>query len=331
MDEKTRTSRPIMRVIDTFSGAGGASIGYAAAGLQIATAAEIWSVARENYTSNLNHPCDAVDMSNIDACVEEFKALQADVFAGSPPCQNFSSAGPRREGKKAALTIAFATIIARLGTPWIIMENVPEVLESDAYEEARDILTTAGYGLTEAIINAANAGVPQRRLRLVMIGRLGQRHGFARSRIDRSLSHTEMTVREAFGGLPPFEHYYRHPRTYGRRAIFSVDEPSPTIRGVNRPVPPKYARHPGDTTDPKDVRAMSARERAIIQTFPADYQWKGGKGEIDLMIGNAFPPKLAEFASRHVVEMQNEMDNGTFIAEEPEYTMQSLFHYQIPV
>ena len=65
---------------------------------------------------------------------------------------------------------------------------------------------------------------------------------------------------------------------------------------------------------------MNAQERAIIQTFPADYQWKGGKGEIDLMIGNAFPPKLAEFTARHVVEMQNEMDDGTFIAEEPEYT-----------
>ena len=76
---------------------------------------------------------------------------------------------------------------------------------------------------------------------------------------------------------------------------------------------------------------MSAQERAIIQTFPADYQWKGKKGEIDLMIGNAFPPKLAEFAARHVVEMQNEMNDETFVAEEPEYTMQSLFHGLIPV
>ena len=37
-----------------------------------------------------------------------------------------------------------------------------------------------------------------------------------------------------------------HPRSYARRAIFSVDEPSATIRGVNRPIPIGYKFHNAD-------------------------------------------------------------------------------------
>lgn len=49
-----------------------------------------------------------------------------------------------------------------------------------------------------------------------------------------------MTIREYLGDEFGTEFYYRHPRSYARRGIFSIDEPSPTIRGVNRPIPGTY-------------------------------------------------------------------------------------------
>lgn len=106
------------------------------------------------------------------------------------------------------------------------------------------------------------------------------------------------TVRDYFGDSLPFEYYYRHPRNYNRRAVFSVDEPAPTMRGVNRPVPKGYPGHPNDAcslAERPEVRALTTAERAQIQTFPVDFRWVGSKTDVEQMVGNAVPVKLAEF------------------------------------
>ncbi|WP_344573517.1 DNA cytosine methyltransferase [Streptomyces lunalinharesii] len=43
---------------------------------------------------------------------------------------------------------------------------------------------------------------------------------------------------------------------------------------------------------PEPIR-ITAREAGILQTFPADYPWRGTKGEQFSQIGNAVPPRLA--------------------------------------
>lgn len=94
------------------------------------------------------------------------------------------------------------------------------------------------------------------------------------------------------------EYYYRHPRTYDRRGIFSIYEPAPTIRGSNRPLPPEYKCHPQDAIDPKEgVRALTFRERALIQTFPDDFVWLNSPTINNQLIGNAVPVKLAEYVA----------------------------------
>jgi DNA (cytosine-5)-methyltransferase 1 len=96
----------------------------------------------------------------------------------------------------------------------------------------------------------------------------------------------------------PFEHYYRHPRSYARRAVFSIDEPSPTIRGVNRPIPKGYPGHAGDPVPvSRDMRALTTQERAWIQTFPVDFKLPGTKSDSEQVIGNAVPVKLAEYVA----------------------------------
>ena len=96
---------------------------------------------------------------------------------------------------------------------------------------------------------------------------------------------------------------YRHPRNYCRRAIFSVYEPSPTIRGVNRPVPPNYKRNHLDTADPAEVRALTSYERSRIQTFPKTWRWvldesSRTKTDVELLIGNAVPINLSRFVGQ---------------------------------
>jgi len=44
-------------------------------------------------------------------------------------------------------------------------------------------------------------------------------------------------------------------------------------------------------------------ERAAIQTFPPDFRWPAkGKGDLERAIGNAVPPKLAEYVARAILE-----------------------------
>ena len=108
----------------------------------------------------------------------------------------------------------------------------------------------------------------------------------------------QMTIRDYFGEALKIDYYYRHPRSYNRRAIFSIDEPSPTIRGVNRPKPETYNLHQGDPIAIEDlhmIRSLTTKERSQIQTFPDCFDLSDTKTNIEQMIGNAVPVNLAKF------------------------------------
>ncbi len=112
-----------------------------------------------------------------------------------------------------------------------------------------------------------------------------------------------MTVREYLGDAFNLEFYYLHPCSYARRAIFSVDEPSPTIRGVNRPIPSTHQFHPGNpVTSLEGLRRLTTLERAHLQTFPANFVFTGGKTDLEQQIGNAMPVQLATYLAGHILE-----------------------------
>jgi DNA (cytosine-5)-methyltransferase 1 len=115
-----------------------------------------------------------------------------------------------------------------------------------------------------------------------------------------------MTVRDYFGKNIDTNYYYRHPRNYSRRAIYSIDEASPAIRGVNRPIPKGYPGHPGDPVAVSEsVRPLTTLERSQIQTFPKDFVRAGNKTEIEQMIGNAVPANLAKFVALAIIDYYN--------------------------
>jgi DNA (cytosine-5)-methyltransferase 1 len=118
-----------------------------------------------------------------------------------------------------------------------------------------------------------------------------------------------MTLRKYFRNRLPFEHYYRHPRSYARRGVFSVDEPSPTIRGVNRPIPRGYPGHEGDTVAiSESLRSLTTQERARIQTFPATFKLPGSKTDVEQVLGNAVPVKLAEYVAKHLADYIDQLE-----------------------
>ncbi|MDR0528018.1 MAG: DNA cytosine methyltransferase [Zoogloeaceae bacterium] len=304
-------------IVDLFAGCGGLSRGFQDAGFDIVGAFEYWGTAAACYEANFDHPVFRDDLSDVQAAVSGIKKLSPEIIIGGPPCQDFSHAGKRIEDKRAALTEAYAEIIFSIRPRWFVMENVDRAQKSGAYAAAREIFKGAGYGLTETVLDASLCGVPQKRKRFFCIGSLGAEDGFLESYIASHLSKKETTLRDYFGDSLDFEYYYRHPRNYSRRAVYSIDEPSPTVRGMNRPVPPGYPGHPNDASElDNTIRALTTLERALIQTFPPNFRWAGNKTEIEQMIGNAVPVKLAEFVAKalahHIGQCERQVDYSAF-------------------
>lgn len=290
-------------------------MGFQNAGHAVCAAFDNWKPAVDIYRKNfLNHPIFECDLGDKDIDMSLLTCYEPELVIGGPPCQDFSSAGKRDESLgRANLTVCFAGIVKAAAPKWFVMENVERASGSRALAKARKMLKESGYGITEIILEASYCGVPQRRKRLFLIG---EHHGLEKGVLPylvKNQSSKPMTVRDYFGDKLGIEHYYRHPRSYQRRGVFSIDEPSPTIRGVNRPIPATYRSHPGDTYKvTSKLRPLTTKERSLIQTFPEDFIFEGTKADLEQMIGNAVPVKLAEYVADCINEY---IENGPI--EEP--------------
>ena len=232
-----------MNTIDLFSGCGGLSLGFEEAGFNVLAAFDKWKPAVEIYKNNFNHPIFETDLSD-DKIIEQIRAFAPEIIIGGPPCQDFSSAGKRDETLgRADLTISYAQIIASIKPKWFLMENVARIEKSRILKKAIEVFKTSNYGLTMQVLNASFCGVPQRRKRFFLIGRLGGKDHELDYYLAKNQAKEEMTLSDYFGDSLGLEFYYRHPRSYARRGIFSIYEPSPTVRGVNRPMPKTYKKH----------------------------------------------------------------------------------------
>lgn len=297
-----------MNVIDLFAGCGGLSLGFIHAGYDICAAFDHWKPAIDVYRNNFSHPIIHYDVEQFNGETSMFEPYAPDIVIGGPPCQDFSSAGKRNENLgRSELTITFAKIVATLKPQWFVMENVERAIKSKAYAEAYHIFQQAGYGLTQSILDASVCGVPQLRKRLFLLGHLFGKHNALLPYLYHNVANKPMTLRDYFGNSLGIEHYYRHPRSYQRRAVFSIDEPSPTIRGVNRPIPSNYRRHPGDTAPVTNaLRPLTTKERSMVQTFPQDFVFIGTKSDVEQMIGNAVPVNQAAYVARCIQSYIND-------------------------
>jgi DNA (cytosine-5)-methyltransferase 1 len=306
-----------MQTIDLFSGCGGMSLGFQNAGFEIKVAFDKWDAAINVYQQNFDHPIHQVDLSDAKAA-GRLKQYTPEIIIGGPPCQDFSSAGKRDETLgRADLTVTFAEIVADIRPNWFVMENVERIKKSHVLKTAKAILRKAGYGLTEEVLLASHCGVPQSRKRYFLVGELGGQDNSLLPYYKKNMTQKPMTVHDYLGDSLGIEHYYRHPRSYQRRAIFSIHEPSPTIRGVNRPIPKNYKRHSGDPVPiTSALRPLTTQERASIQTFPSNFAFEGTKSQMEQMIGNAVPARLAQFVANCILEYCEDREKSEPLREE---------------
>lgn len=284
------------------------------AGFDVLAGFDFWDDAIDVYKRNFSHPVIKQDLMNVDEASEKIRVYEPEMIIGGPPCQDFSSAGKRDENNgRGDLTVSYAKIISKVRPQWFVMENVERITKTQKLVDAIAIYKNAGYGLTYTVLDASLCGVPQKRKRFVMVGRLGAKDNFMLSQLNGNLAKKPMTVADYFGDKLDIKYYYRHPRSYVRRGIFSVDEPSPTIRGVNRPMPAGYELRPNDPVKSKDgIRPLTTTERAMVQTFPKDFVFLGSKTNQEQMIGNAVPVNLGKYVAEAIKSYAEnpEMENN---------------------
>lgn len=313
-----------MKVVDLFCGCGGLSLGFMEAGFKVLAGIDFWNDAIEVYKKNFVHPVINQNLIDVEESSSIIESYSPEMIIGGPPCQDFSSAGKRDENNgRGDLTVSYAKIISTVRPEWFVMENVERIRKTQKLSDAVRIYKDAGYGLTCTVLDASLCGVPQKRKRFVMIGHLNSPDDFMNYHLNKNLAKKPMTVADYFGDMIGVKYYYRHPRSYARRGIFSTDEPSPTIRGVNRPMPNGYKLRPNDPVQTKEgIRHLTTKERSMIQTFPEDFIFVGSKTAQEQMIGNAVPVKLAKYIAeaikQYIERFPNGLENSIDAAFKPE-------------
>jgi len=301
----------MITAVDLFCGCGGLSLGFQKAGIEILVAMDNWNIALDIYQQNFDHPVIYQNLKDEVAAVKIIQTISPEMIIGGPPCQDFSSAGKQPiNGNRANLTHNFANIVCDIKPQWFVMENVPRITKSQIFKDISRQFLRSNYGLSSIVLNASLCNVPQSRSRFFLIGQLGGKQNALVPLFKKGLASKPMTVRDYLGNRLNLQYYYRHPRSYARRGIFSIDEPSPTIRGVNRPIPPNYKLHSGDPQDIdlSKIRPLSTIERSYIQTFPDSFKFCGTKTNLEQIIGNSVPINLAYFVASTILKYVKEGD-----------------------
>ncbi len=171
-----------MKVLDTFAGAGGFSLGFEMAGFEIVGAIERDKWASDTYKenhSNVNVVVGDITELTDDYILEQFSLNRPDVILGGPPCQGFFSIANRNSGDpkdpRNSLFEEFLRVGKLLNPDVMIMENVPNLIKSKTAnkEKVIDIIVSEmedmGYNVYVKILEAYNYGIPQLRKRLFVI------------------------------------------------------------------------------------------------------------------------------------------------------------------
>lgn len=167
---QTQPKRP--SVVSLFSGCGGLDLGFLDAGFELLWANELETDACATYRQNIGSEIVAGDINELLDSIPK-----ATILIGGPPCQAFSLVGRRvPEDPRAKLVFSFVEAVKRVEPDAFVMENVPGMAAAKVDgDRLSDYLTIAferiGYQVEVLSLIATDFFVPQKRKRLIMVGR----------------------------------------------------------------------------------------------------------------------------------------------------------------
>jgi len=323
--------------VDLFAGCGGMALGFRRAGFRSVWAVEQDPDAAATYRANFHHRVHAGPIEDVVEVPRQ--AAQADVVIGGPPCQGFSPLGRFKVRPEHAqmndLWLEFMRIVRMIGPRAVLIENVPQFLESEQGRAAVGALERTGFSVVSTVLDAYDYGVPQHRRRAFLlasrVGPVDVPRPPKRPRVR--------TVRRAFAGLTEEPtgvdwHVGRHPtdlsleryavipaggnrfdllkrlpdktpvcwrkKTDGSTDVFGrlvLDQPSGTIRTEF------FKPEKGRYLHPTAHRPITHREAMRLQSFPdgtgrGKFVWHGSNVSVARQVGNAVPPRLAYYLAR---------------------------------
>jgi len=322
---------PQISTIDLFAGAGLLSHAFSEFGCRSSLAVEADSRAERSFATNIGADAFARDVRHVipgEAC---------DILIAGPPCQGFSTLGKRDASDERNDLSLFVADWARQRSPSVVVvENVPQFLESPQLHKLVRRMRRQGYCSTQWTLNAADFGTPQLRVRSFVIF---SRIGLPPPPIP--CAGQPKTVREAFKGLPatPARRGMHVAPTPGALALarFKVIPPRGDKRDVMREAPelcpPSWLRMGAQATDvwgrldpespantlrccfqnaskgryvhPTADRVLTLKEGARLQGIPDTWKFFGDAKSIARQIGNGVPIPLGRAVAAQVVSLLN--------------------------
>lgn len=203
-----------MNLIDLFAGCGGLSLGFEMAGYNIPVAIEKDEWASETYKKNhLSTKVITEDITQILdlSTVLPDKKMKIHGIIGGPPCQGFSLSGNRdKNDPRNSLFMEFVRFVRHFEPEFFVMENVMGILsmQTKSGESVKDLIeaefSSSGYNVDTFILNAADYGVPQSRIRVFFIG-LKKNKKYDKGKLTPTVTHTgdqQITIEQAIMDLP---------------------------------------------------------------------------------------------------------------------------------
>lgn len=331
-------------VVDLFCGVGGMAHGFLREGYTVVGGVDLDRSCEYAFQTNNRAPFLHADVATLPAKkLQELYDPQAPrVLVGCAPCQPFSLY-TNRDGPDHSwrLLRSFARLAVATMPDVVSMENVPRLVNHRIFREFVKCLEDVGYHVSYSNVRGPDYGIPQRRTRLVLfasgfapihlvppthtpdkrktvrdaIGKLPQIAAGETCQTDplhraRGLSPMNRLRLEATaegGGWADWSENLRlacHGKAKGKtfRSVYGRmrwDEPSPVITtqciGIGN----------GRFGHPSQLRALSLREAALLQTFPSSYQFVGSGARISAQtiarhIGNAVPVRLGRIIARSI-------------------------------
>lgn len=345
-----------LRAVDFFCGAGGMSYGLSRAGIQVLGGIDNSIDCEKTYEANVPGAIYIrKDITRLSAPeLGRRLNLRIDdpnlILCGCSPCQFWSKirTDKTKSLKTAFLLKKFQKFIRYFRPGYVVVENVPGLYrrkDSSVLAEFLKFLSQLGYNFQDGIINAGHFGVPQNRMRYLLIGSRVR----TISPLPADSKGAPLSVGDFIGasnGFPEIRHGHRDPTEFrhtaaalseknvrrisltptgGNRFAWAADpelqidayrDKDHMFRDVygrmawDRPAPTITTRFislsNGRFGHPDENRAISIREGAALQTFPAGYSFHADSiNALARQIGNAVPPALSERIGMHLNSVHN--------------------------
>ena len=285
------------------------------AGVEVVWAANHWPVAVEWHSQNhpqAQHVCQDLHQANWELVPRH------DILLASPCCQGHSKARGKASGNPqhdASRSTAWAVVSALEfhRPPVAIIENVPEFTDWNLYPAWSLAMRALGYQLAPHVVDCADLGVPQHRVRLFIVATRSEaplmlqipaeRHVPASSFIDWNAGTWSPIHREG-RALATLERVANGRARFGERFLtpFYGSGSGTTGRSLDRPIGTITTRDRWALVDGDRMRMLTADENLAAMSFPADTKRPDNHRLTVHMAGNAVPPVAGKRILQAVME-----------------------------